>query len=242
MKKIYLLFLAIGITACSTDSLENINSEAAETANFSGKKEATTAAVEKFNVPELICAGEEAEFSIEADLKINLQVQQYDEILDEWYPVFQESQSDSSVENFWLTFEEAGTYQLRYKIGSGGFTETSVVVENCACEESFSYDQNEGGSYTFTYIPGEDMTDAELVFTFAQATSYDLSSWTHNGNGQSQTWQTTMDLTACTVYSWTVFLDANCSGNSGQSNLWTDFKVNDVSKKGGLPNITKSCE
>lgn len=243
MKKIYLLFLAIGITACSADSLETINSEAGETANLNGKKQATTAAVEKFNVPEQICAGVAAEFSLEAEIGTNLQVQQYDEILDEWFQVFQEAQSDSNPESFWLTFDAAGEYQLRYKIGGGGFTETTIVVENCGCEESFNYIMNEDGSYTFTYIPGEDMTSAELVFTFAQASAVGLdNSWTHNGNGNSQTWKTRMDLTACTEYSWTVFLDANCSGNSGHSNLWTDFTVNEDSKKGDLTNIVKTCD
>jgi hypothetical protein len=40
-----------------------------------------------------------------------------------------------------------------------------------------------------------------------------------------------MDLNACQTYTWTVTLTANCSGNAKQSNVWTDFKVNEVSKK-----------
>ena len=101
------------------------------------------------------------------------------------------------------------------------------------CTESFSYVNNGGGSYTFTYIPDADYTDANLVFTFAQGLtiSGDLSSWASNG----VTKQKTMSLTACNTYEWTVTLD--CATMPGAQNLWTDFKVNDESKKGTLYNI-----
>lgn len=103
----------------------------------------------------------------------------------------------------------------------------------CGCEESFYYVQNTDGTYTFTYIPEEDMLGAELVFTFPQSALDDtpLPGWTYNG----QTMQTTMDLDACETYSWTVSL--TCKSLNNPQNKWTDFKVNNVSKKGSLENI-----
>lgn len=113
----------------------------------------------------------------------------------------------------------------------------------CGCEESFIYDPKGDGSYTFTYIPAEDMDDAELVFTFPQSVIMEgLTGWTHNGNGNAQTWKTVMDLDACSTYSWTVTLDAECNP-SGKTILWTDFNVGEDSKKEAfaLENIVKSC-
>ena len=111
-----------------------------------------------------------------------------------------------------------------------------------ACEESFSYTTNADGSYTFTYIPAENMSGAEVVFTFAQsvvASGYDWPNW----NGKSSTRTESMDFDACSVYNWTVFLEADCSGKSGESNVWTDFKVNEASKKNdNTPNLTQSCD
>jgi len=40
-----------------------------------------------------------------------------------------------------------------------------------------------------------------------------------------------MDLEKCDVLEYTVRLSPKCQGNSGSSNVWTDFKVNEVSKK-----------
>lgn len=249
MKKFYFIFLAIGITACSVDPVNSIDSESMETANVSAKNNnnnGNSGSLDEGNfiVPEQICAGQEAEFSIEADVPTNLQVQQFDEISGEWLQVYQKGQSETNPETFLLTFEEAGEYWLRYKIGGGKKTEITVQVENCSCEESFSYSQNQDGSYTFTYIPEENLDDALLIFTFAQGFAEGLSdNWTYvqNGKGNAQTWETTMDLTACTEYNWNVTLTANCDGNTEKNNVWTDFKVNDESKKGELDNIVHPC-
>ena len=111
---------------------------------------------------------------------------------------------------------------------------------NCGgCEESFSYVDLENGSYTFNYTPSEDINDALVVFTFAQSVAVSgLESWSSNG----VTKQTTMNMDACTEYTWTVELLKDCNGNSPNSNVWTDFKVNDISKKNGnTPNITQAC-
>ncbi|WP_339697755.1 hypothetical protein [Algoriphagus aquimarinus] len=117
----------------------------------------------------------------------------------------------------------------------------TLIGECSDCEESFSYvDNGDNEAYVFTYIPAEDMSAAALVFTFAQgvaASATGLDGWATNGS----TRQITMDLVACQEYTWTVDLIADCSGNSPNSNVWTDFKVNTVSKKGTLSDITESC-
>ncbi|TXE14221.1 hypothetical protein [Algoriphagus aquimarinus] len=130
--------------------------------------------------------------------------------------------------------------------GPGGSLSKSTsyaIYEYCSedCEESFSYvDNGDNAAYVFTYIPSEDMSAAALVFTFAQgvaASATGLDGWATNGS----TRQITMDLVACQEYTWTVDLTPDCSGSSANSNVWTDFKVNTVSKKGTLSNITESC-
>lgn len=195
-----------------------------------------------FNVPELICAGEEAEFCFDAPINTNLQVQQWDPIEGEWFPIYQKSKSETNPECFSYTFDAEGEYQLRYKIGSGGFTEITVMVEDCIeCKESFNYVKNEDGTITFNYTPAEDFINANLVFTFAQGVNVTgLDGWSENG----VTRQMEMSLDACTTYSWTVTLVPNCNGNSPNSNVWTDFKVDDSSKKNisePSPNITMPC-
>ncbi|CAN5388440.1 hypothetical protein BH23BAC2_BH23BAC2_21850 [soil metagenome] len=231
MKKLtYLLFLAVGVMGCSADALN----EDLLVADAKVKVQN----VEKFNAPAAICAGVPAQFSFEAALGTNLQVQQ--KVNGDWVQVYQISQSTSNPQIFELSFSEAGTYALRYKIGNGGFTETTVTVINCGCEESFTYVMNSNGSYTFTYVPAEDMDNAEVVFTFAQSVVVSgLQGWTSNG----VTMQSRIDLDACEVYTWTVGLNTDCNGRGQkEANLWTDFKVNDDSKKHeGTPNIEKSC-
>lgn len=114
------------------------------------------------------------------------------------------------------------------------FMTGTIIVEECGCPESFTYVKNEDGTYTFTFIPAEDIEAAILVFTFPQGAldGDPLQGWSYNG----QTMQATMDLVACQEYSWTVSLP--CKELNNPQNKWTDFKVNDVSKKGNLSNIT----
>ncbi len=101
------------------------------------------------------------------------------------------------------------------------------------CEETFNYQANEDGTYTFTYVPAEDMVNAQLVFTFPQSALAEGlgEEWGYNG----QTAQATMNLKACQEYTWTVKLV--CKELNNPQNKWTDFKVNNVSKKGNLANI-----
>ena len=107
------------------------------------------------------------------------------------------------------------------------------------CDNSLEYVDNGDGSYTFTFVPRENIDNARLVFTFAQGVVvYGLEDWSING----ATRQKTLDLNAMAYYSWTIFLDADCRGISQpRANLWTDFTVNGESKKCDLENIVISC-
>jgi hypothetical protein len=150
------------------------------------------------------------------------------------------AQVNSGVATLEATVEnvQVGTYSFRYKVGSGGFSnKIDIIIENC-CTPGFSYVDNGGGSYTFTLIPEENVTAAQLVFTFAQGVAVaGLDSWTTNGS----TRQKTMNLVGCQTYTWNVILTPDCSGNSNNSNVWTDFKIGEESQKGSLSNIVIPC-
>lgn len=122
---------------------------------------------------------------------------------------------------------------------SGSVTVTTTTCDDNpqtpACPEKFDYTRNADGTYTFTYKPPVEKSGANVVFTFAQGNvTKGLDDWTPKGT----TMQKTMDLKACEELSWTVTLA--CKENPGAKNLWTDFTVNGVSKKGNLLNI--KCE
>jgi hypothetical protein len=115
-----------------------------------------------------------------------------------------------------------------------------AVCEEEGCDNSLSYVDNGDGSYTFNFTPRTSMEEARLVFTFAQGVTVggDLASW----DGVGVTRQKTLNLEASATYTWTVELEANCSGKGQpQANLWTDFTINGDSKKCDLENIVKSC-
>lgn len=248
MRKIYLLFVAATLAACSAEPIENevFTGLDANLAGKSNSKVAAQAVANEFVVPGLICAGEDAEFNINAPVGSNIQVQQYDADLGEWIQVDQTSKSTSNPHVTILNFKVAGDYQLRYKAGTGGFSAAyTITVENCVCEESFSYSDNGNGTYTFNYVPEEAMEGAHLTFTFPQDVVYHVAQpFTQNGNGNDTTFSADLDLVACQTYAWMFGLSADCRGNGKtEANLWTDFKVGDISKREQfeLHKIVKSC-
>ncbi|SFB61104.1 hypothetical protein [Algoriphagus aquimarinus] len=195
------------------------------------------------NYTETVCVGDNITFSFGGTGFTGTRTVQLQQLVDgEWIQVFQQAQAPKGVSGS-LSGYAVGTYTFRWKVsGQGGQqnVEFTVEVENCGtCQESFSYvDKGDLEPYTFTYIPSESMPAAELVFTFAQGVAVTgLDTWSTKG----VTRQKTMDLVACQVYTWTVDLAPNCSGQSPNSNVWTDFKVNEVSKKGDLATITEAC-
>lgn len=251
MKKIiYLGVLALVFSGCSVESIDS-NDELI-TANAKPTLNDENGVAESFNF-DPICAGVPADFCFsfpqatagpnDKDTQVQIQLFVYGDdpnsTDDDDYEQIFKGEGGTEVCDSW-TFDEPGVYDVRYKIGSGGFTNVEVEVQNCSCDESFSYTENGGYEYTFYYTPSEDMEAAELVFTFAQSVAISgLEDW--EGNGQTE--QKIMNLEKCVEYSWTVTLEKNCSGNSRNSNVWTDFKVNNVSKKNeNTPNIEQSCD
>ena len=260
MKKIYLLFVAAALAACSAEPVEN---EAFESLNatVTGKNKVSAAVAEN---PMGFYAGQSGKLKGTLEVwndcsNLYVQITPTDENPEEvsiWLLNDRaelnggknqvENGSDVTeidpqdllwtfpVANFDLN-EDLFVYVQAYGDYAGAIVQEKVsytnydfVFEDCGCEESFTYVDSGNMTYTFTYISEEDMTGAELVFTFAQGAYVDgLDGWEDKG----QTRKMIMDLTACTTYNWTVTLDAKCSGNSQSSNVWTDFKVNDVSKK-----------
>ena len=79
---------------------------------------------------------------------------------DYWLQIAHQNSNTGFCFNY--TFDIAGTYSLKYKASNAQWSNATVEVVNCGCEESFSYVDNGNNSYTFTYIPAEDMTDVPV--------------------------------------------------------------------------------
>lgn len=254
MKKIIPLVLILAIIAgCSTESVEDSTSESMNSKIYSKAPQADLEEGESFEVT-IGCPGEATifDFGFPQDMSGNnkntkdtdVQIQLYDSEIDEYVQIAKVSGATSASASY--VFDEAGIYYVRFKIGSGGFSEDQEVeIVDCGCEESFTYEMIEDapvGTYQFTYTPEENMEDAVIIFTLAQGDDgFTLEGFTNNGKENSQTWTKTMDLEACTTYEWTATLTPLCRGNSQESNVFTDFKVNEISKMGGLPIIKMSC-
>lgn len=116
-----------------------------------------------------------------------------------------------------------------------------VLIGVCQpCDEAFSYVENVDGTITFSYTPDADYTGANVVFTFAQSADVSIDGFSASG----ATMQATLDLTACQTYTWTATINSlRCIGNGQNTvNAWTDFKVNEDSKKNDdTPNIERPC-
>ncbi|MDO9037506.1 MAG: hypothetical protein Q7U59_04060, partial [Lutibacter sp.] len=144
-------------------------------------KVVAAAVTESFNLPTTpVCAGVAAEFCFTAAIGTNLQVQQL--IAGEWEQVYQISQSTTVNTCFPLTFATAGTYQLRYKIGNGGFSApVTVTVVNCStCDDAnFTYETADNQNIVFTYNHGEEVSNVTIQFTFPQVKNSIL-----NGDGK----------------------------------------------------------
>ncbi|HZW62538.1 MAG TPA: hypothetical protein VFF15_02730 [Flavobacteriaceae bacterium] len=129
------------------------------------------------------------------------------------------------------------------------FDEEYSLVGICgSCEENFSYRLNLDGSYTFFYTSEEDLDNAEVKFTSPHITGfealdgkiYSVNPGKRNGAPTVLTWNG--DIDACQELTFAIRFDADCEQtNSGFANIFTDFKVNGVSKKGTQENIRLNC-
>lgn len=136
----------------------------------------------------------------------------------------------------------------QYDIDFGILSYSLIGICSSTCEESFSYEDNQDGSYTFTYISNEYLENAEVKFTCSHIIEfealdekiYDVNPGKSKGSPTVLTW--TGDIEACTEITFTLVFEADCEQNSsGKVNLFTDFKVNEESKKGDNENITFNC-
>lgn len=151
----------------------------------------------------------------------------------------------------WEACDEMPFSILQEGLGSPiSFDASYALVAVCpeGCEESFSYEKNEDNSYTFTYISAEDLNAAEVKFTSPHIVGfealdgkvYDVNPGNGKGSPTVLTW--TGDIEACTEITFTLAFEADCEqNNAGFANIFTDFKVNEVSKKGDNPNIQFEC-
>ena len=131
------------------------------------------------------------------------------------------------------------------------FNNNYALVGACrdGCDESFEYKLNQDGSYTFTYISEEDIVNADVKLTCPHIVSFEaLDGKTYsvnlgNGNGAPTVLTWNGDINACEEITFTIAFEADCDqNNAGFATLWTDFNVNDISKKEDLDNITFDCE
>lgn len=116
------------------------------------------------------------------------------------------------------------------------------------CEESFSYSTSDNLSVTFTYISavsGHDtikFTCPHITnFTPGDGKSYSVNPGMSHGSPTVLTW--IGNVTACVPITFDLTFTPDCAQNqSGRVNIWTDFKVNEVSKKNdNTPNIVYHC-
>jgi len=130
------------------------------------------------------------------------------------------------------------------------FVESYSLIGVCSsnCEESFSYEDKQDGSYTFTYVSPEDLEGAEVKFICPHIVSFvaedekEYSVNPGNSHGSPTVLKWTGDIEACSEITFTLSFEADCEQtNSGKANIFTDFKVNGNSKKGDNENIVFAC-
>ena len=130
------------------------------------------------------------------------------------------------------------------------FSESYALIGICSsgCDESFSYTDNQDGSYTFKYVSSEDLENPEVKFTCPHIVGFEaldgkvyaVNPGNSHGSPTVLTW--IGNIEACTEITFTLSFDADCNQtNSGKANLFTDFKVNGESKKGSNENIVYNC-
>lgn len=205
------------------------------------------------------CAGEITAFTLTGDGQKQIKMWGWN-TTDEEYDWIQVANAGNSSNPLVLdTALSAGTYYVIYKIGNIWVPGNSsldmeegieVVVENCDdCEESFSYETDDNLSVVFTYVSDVDISDAEIKLTCPHITDFQVTQVVGINNVNNPTVLTFKgDIIACTPVTIEITFTPDCIYNENSEkwntpNIWTDFKVNEVSKKNvGTPNIVYSCK
>ncbi|MCK3684428.1 hypothetical protein [Maribellus sp. YY47] len=187
-----------------------------------------------------VCAGSEHEFKMYTEIGTNVQAQQY--VNGDWIQVFQMNKTTESPQLFYLTFDSAGKYPLRFKVGSGGYSDPdTVVVTNCDCDDAgFSYTTEDNLDITFSYNHDEE-AEVTIEFTFPQVQNQPLNAdgkyvapdekiYSVN-NPKNQTNFTWTGVVSCKADEPTTFefgFAADCgpdTAKDGKANIWTDAKI-----------------
>lgn len=248
------LMLAGGLFySCQKDSALDEIQDTTELKSFDSKaaKASAAAIAESFIFDINACVGVPHEFTISAAPNQNMQIQA--ELTPGiWTQIGQIAKSTTSSATWEYTFAVPGTYNLRFKAGSGGFTAGfSITVSECGCEESFSYETSDNLNVVFTYTSEENLEDAIVKFTCPHVLPEygffvnDGKFYTVNNNGNITVLTWTGDIAACQTISFDLTFNPDCTkqnkGNGG-INIWTDFTVNGESKKTVTPPAEADCK
>lgn len=114
------------------------------------------------------------------------------------------------------------------------------------CLESFTYSTTDNKTVVFTYTSPVDINGAVIKLTDPHITGYtanDGKSYTVNNPNNPTVLTWTGNITKCVPITFSITYTPDCSqNNAGFANVWTDFKVNDISKKNSAtPNIKFNC-
>lgn len=239
------------------NSCEKEDSAADELA-FSLKKAKTEDSVQSQSVGSSFlyakeaCVGVPHKFVINAEPGKNEQIQM--ETTDgDWVQIGQISKTTEASMTYEYTFDSPGYYQLRYKAGGHGFTKGYFIsVSEClGCVESFSYTVNDDLNVVFSYTSAVDVLGAVVKLTCPHIqttdgfTSDDGKVYEVNNTGNNTVLSWTGDLAACQKITFYLTLIPDCSkknNGNGEVTLWTDFKVNEESKKTVTPPENADCK
>lgn len=154
MKKLtYLLFLAIGVTACSVESIDSTENLLTADAKFRIQSTVTITAPEG-----VLCVGELYVFSVNVNTDSNFQVQQKD-INGDWQQVYLANKGLTGSDSFEVVLVEGENYFRYTNQNGGGFVENSssfTGVVCTPCENSLvaelTCEDNKTATFTFTTV------------------------------------------------------------------------------------------
>ena len=116
---------------------------------------------------------------------------------------------------------------------SGTYNLIGICISGCT--ESFSYATSDNKNVVFTFVSPVSLTGAVVKLTCPHITGYTATdgkvySVNNEKNPTVLTWKG--DITACTPVTFSLSFAPDCGqNNAGFANVWTDFTVNEDSKK-----------
>ncbi|QED37551.1 hypothetical protein FK178_07345 [Antarcticibacterium arcticum] len=204
MKKLtYLLFLAIGVTACSVESIDS--TENLLTADMKFKSQSSVTITPPDGV---LCAGEELTFSVSVTTDKQFQVQMLNDDLADWDQVHQESQGQTGSKYFNVILAE-GENTFRYTNQSGGgwtyYSTTFTGIDCSDCDNSlvvdFVCEETKTATFTFTAVEAGPIVIQGGLSANAEITSQNSnvleSVWHQSTGGPSSVTRWVGEVDAC---------------------------------------------